>query len=135
MANRSRGYVLIEVMVGGALFAVLVSVLLTQLAEARTRNVIAGRDVVAAQLVQEQLGRERAAGYAGTPSATCNAAFAAVASQTGKYERKCEVVNGTRTVGSAATQTLNVNTVTVTVRYDNSADGVRTIAAATEIYQ
>ena len=127
MANRSRGYVLIEVMVGGALFAVLVSVLLTQLAEARTRNVIAGRDVVAAPPVQQQPGPARGAVGGGTRSAT---GYAAVA-----YERKCEVVNGTRTVGSAATQTLNVNTVTVTVRYDNSADGVRTIAAATEIYQ
>jgi type II secretory pathway pseudopilin PulG len=70
-ARASRGYLLIETAVSGALFAILLASLFAELARARNQNVAASRDVVASQLVLECVERLRTVGLASTNS-TCN---------------------------------------------------------------
>jgi type II secretory pathway pseudopilin PulG len=129
-----RGYLLLEIAIGGALLAVLISVLLTALANARVRNVKAGRDAIAAQLVQEQIERERSVGFAGTPSSTCDddGALHDVTGQTGVYRRSCDVAPDTRTLLGV---TLNLQRVTVVVEYTPEAGAPRRFTAITEVFQ
>lgn len=126
-----RGYLLLEVAIGGAMLALLISTLLTSLADARVRNVKAGRDAIAAQLVQEQIERERSLGFAGTPSADCDGAFHDVVGQTGLYRRFCDAAGDTRTPLGV---TLNLKRVTVTVEYTPEVGRPRTFTAVTEVF-
>ena len=59
MKMRSRAYIMLEVAVGGAMIAVVIMGVLTALADGRTRNAYAGRDVIASQLVLAKLEEYR----------------------------------------------------------------------------
>jgi hypothetical protein len=127
-----RGYVLYEVMLGGALIALILATLMTQVADSRTKNVIAGRDTIAAMLVQQKMAQQRARGFAdvGTGCAT----ETTVAGQQGNYERVC-------TAGGAVAETINgiaVNykDLSVTVNYTTSQSTTpRSITAVTRVYE
>lgn len=131
-----RGYILIEVSIGGALVALLIAGLLTQIAQARTDNVIAGRQIIAAQLVQEKIERERALGF--VAAGGCNPAetAAVIANQQGQYKRTCtRTASASETIGAGlGAVTINYNTVTVTVEYETNR-GTRTTEAVTRVYE
>ena len=130
-----KGYVLWEVVLGGALIAIIMGTLLTSLAEGRVKNAVAGRDVVAAQLVQEKIEEARARGKGVTPTA-CAGTAVTVANQQGSYSRTCTVTAGgsnTVTTGAGAL-TVTFDTVTVSVSY-RPATGVRTVAASVRRYR
>lgn len=131
-----RGYILIEVTIGGALIALLIAGLLTQIAQARTDNVIAGRQIIAAQLVQEKIERERALGF--VSAGGCNPAetAAVIANQQGRYERTCtRTASTSETIGAGVgAVTVNYNTVTVTVDYETNR-GTRTTEVVTRVYE
>jgi hypothetical protein len=137
--KKQRGYLLIDVMVGGALAAVVVAGVLTVLASARTKNVHTARDIVASQLVLDQLERCRSFGFANIGVAgKCPLIVTptAVAGQTGNYLM-------TVAATAAANETINsiklrFRDVTVTVQYNaerGSTPATRKAQATTRIYQ
>ena len=112
-----RGYILIEVTVGGALVAVIVATLLSTLADSRMRNVVAGRDLVASQLLNDKLDLQRSKGF--TNADTGCATEAKVAGQTSTYIRRCVPTTTTQNflgVGGV-TRTINCKVITVQVEY------------------
>ena len=137
-----RAYLLIDVMIGGALAAVVIAGLLSVLVDARAKNVQATRDVVATQLVLESLERCRAAGFAGVSGATCPLAAppgTAVPGQTGNYKRSIQssVAGSPETINAIQ---LPFKDVTVTVTYvvggpTAGTNATRTSQATTRIYQ
>jgi type II secretory pathway pseudopilin PulG len=64
-----RGYLMIEAVVGGAIVAVAISALLSQLAYARKQTYLAEREIEAQQLVTQKYEQSRAAGYGALPTA------------------------------------------------------------------
>jgi hypothetical protein len=131
MTTAARAYVLLEVAIGGALVAIVCATLMSSLADARSRNVWAGRDVVAGQLVQEQIEEARAVGRGNNP--TDCPGTAQVATQEAIYQRTCAIstAGSPTNVGGSA---LAFDTVTVTVQYATSA-GNRVTSAATRRYR
>lgn len=129
MRNSQRGYVLLEVAIGGAMVAVVIFSLLGSLAEGRTRNVIGGRDVIASQLALDKIEMQRARGFGNTAT---GCAMGETIQNQGVYTRDC--------VGAACAArtmfgvTVNCERVTVTVTYTTSL-GVRDVVVVTEVYQ
>lgn len=132
---RTRGFLLIDVMIAGALAAVVIGSVLSVLANARSKNVAAARDVIATQLVLEKLDQVRSlpfgslAGAAGTEATVPNV--------TGKYARVTAVTaSANETVSSTA---MPFRDVTVTVTYTSDAfgpgAGTRATQATTRVYQ
>lgn len=129
MDQRRRGYILIEVAVGGAILAVAIFGLMGSLAEARTRNVIGGRDVIASQLALDKVEMQRALGYGNTATG-CNAGE--VIQNQGVYTRDCSV-----TTPAAVTMfgiTRGREQISVTVTYSTSL-GDRAVTVVSEVYQ
>lgn len=136
--RKHRGYLLIDIMIGGAMAAVIIAGVLTVLANARAKNVAAARDVVASQLVLEKLEQQRSLGFAGVAAAT----EPTVAGVTGAFKREVTVsAIGTDTVVSGThTSTLRFRDVTVTVTYKvgellQRGGGTRTSQATTRVYE
>lgn len=128
-----RGYLMIDIMVGGALAAVVIAGLLTVLASARQKNVAATRDIIATQLVVEKLEQQRAAGFTALTVGT--ATEPEVAGQTGKYQRVTVITAGSENVGTGVdTFTLAFKDVAVTVTYE-TVDGQRKTQAASRVYE
>lgn len=126
-----RGYILLEVMMGGALTALVIAGLLSSLADARVQNIIASRDAVAAALAQDMMEEARSRGF-GNAATVCTGAFAPVPNQQALYRRRC-------TITAASSHTLNGVSVTfekvdVVVEFD-TARGKRTAKASTRMYQ
>jgi hypothetical protein len=119
-----RGYMLLEVMIGGAMTAVVVMTVLTQIAQARAQNITTGRDVTAAQLVLEKMEEQRLA-------SAWTAATETVASVNGMYTRTVAVAACTETVGSLS---LTCNDVTVTVTFPTNDGKVHSVAATIRVY-
>lgn len=127
----ARGYILLEVMMGGAMTALLCAHLLSSLSDARVRNVLAARDGVAAALVQDKIEEARSRGF-GNAGTICSGAFVVVPNQQAAYRRSC-------TIGAAQSQTLNgvavqFEPVDVVVEYDTT-NGTRNAKASTRMYQ
>jgi hypothetical protein len=131
-----RAYLLIEISVGGALIAVLITGLLTQLAAARVQNVIAGRDVISAQLAQEKIEIERASGFKLVPGCAPAETSTVLAGQQGQYRRTCSRGGPLgETIGGVA---VRFNEVTVVVEYETNTarnGGLRRIEAITRVYE
>lgn len=125
-----RGYVLLEVAVGGAMVAVVVFGLLGSLAEGRTRNVIGGRDVIASQLALDKIEMQRARGFGNTGTG-CTAGVETIQNQ-GIYKRDCVAASCPAKIMFGVT--VNCERVTVTVEYTTSL-GVRDVVVVTEVYQ
>lgn len=126
-----RGYILLEVLMGGAMTALVVTGLLSSLADARVKNIIAGRDAVAAGLAQSMMEEVRSRGF-GNATSLCTGAFAPVPNQQAAYRRRC-------TLAAAASHTLNTVTVTfekvdIVIEFD-TVNGKRTAKASTRMYQ
>lgn len=131
----ARGYILLEITIGGALIALLIASLLTQVAQARVDNVIAGREIVASQLLQEKIERERARGFVAGGSCSPAETNTVVAGQQGTYRRTCvRDAAATQTIGSGPAVTVNYNDVKVTVTYDTNK-GPRDLEAYTRVYE
>ena len=129
MFKPERGYVLLEVAMGGAMVAVVVFGLLANLAESRTRNVIGGRDVIASQLALDKIEMQRARGY-GTAGTNCVAGE--VIQNQGVYTRDCATTGPSSRAMFGVT--VNYKVVTVSVSYRTSL-GNRSQTVVSEVYQ
>lgn len=129
--RRARGFLLIDIMVGGAIAAVVIAGMLTLLVSARNKNVVATRDAVATQLVLERIDKERSRPF--TSLATGTAVEAVVAGQTGKYRRETTIGGAlTESVGSFS---LPFRDITVVVTYNTVEGPTRRSQASTRYYQ
>lgn len=151
--EQPRGYMLLEVMIGGAIAAVIIGTLLTSLADARQRNTLAARDVIAAQLVQEKLEERRlqasrtvalfTALAGGTESPVVNAGTTTLL---GDYTRTTTVTNCTYALAStyyatltAGTTNVNCKEIHVAVTYPDYAtrdpSDMKTAEATTVVFE
>lgn len=140
---RVRGYLLLDVFIGAALAAVIVSILFQQVAAARRSNTAATRDVVATQLLLEKLEQQRSLPYASFANGTANEMLA------GGYHRQTVVTTGSAVkdvVGTSPNQrTLFYAKIAVTVKYPclnppncttaPPGEKVRATQATTRVYQ
>ena len=139
----ARAYILMEVAIGGALVALLAATLMSSLADARVRNVVAGRDVVASSLALAKLEQQRSLGFAKVGAdvpASCTAAGVtenAVTGQQGKFTRTCQLAN-VNTAVTIRTVTIHCTDVNVTVTYVANASirvagGARTVSLRSRV--
>jgi hypothetical protein len=119
-----RGYMLLEVAIGGAVTAVILATVFNQLAAARVRSITAARDVTAAQLVTEKIEEMR---QAAVPAA----ATETVAGVSGTYTRTVVVATGTETMGAT---TLSYTDVAVTVSFPSNDGRNHTFSATLRRY-
>ena len=124
----SRGFLLLDVMVGGALVALILATLLVILASARAKNVAASRDLVATQLVLEEIDRQRAASFANVPLLPASP----VVTTSGTYLRSAsQPAAGNESIIGFS---LPFKDVMVKVTYESEGK-TRTSQATTRIYE
>jgi type II secretory pathway pseudopilin PulG len=144
---KNRGYILLEVAIGGAMVAVLCATVLSSLADARVQNVVAGRDAVAGQLALERLEQQRTLGFTLAGSANCPATET-VTNQQGAYTRTCSVSGAsttafthatgscTPTCNMAATVNVSCKDVNVSVSYSaHDGKGTHTVSLKSKVCQ
>ncbi len=119
-----RGYMLLEVSIGGAVTAVILATVFNQLSAARVRSITSARDVTASQLVIERIEAMRQA-------AVPTAATETVANVNGRYTRTTAVATGTETMG---TTTLTFTDVAVTVSFPSDDGRNHTVTATLRRY-
>lgn len=132
MKTRRRGYIMLEVAMGGALIAVVIVGVLTALAEGRNRNTYAGRDVIASQLVLAKLEEYRTMTRANAKAACAALNENPVPNQQGRYVRTCAWADDSETLPGMAAA-IPFTTVTVTVTYPTTTTA-RTLNAMTRVY-
>lgn len=120
LAREPRAYLLIEVMLAGAMCAVIIAGLMTQLAAVRKKNAFTTRDLTAAQLVLERVEERRHAAAASFPPT--NVGPETITALDGSYTRTA-AVNSTGcpesiTHPASGTITLQCRNVVVTVTYN-----------------
>ncbi len=133
--TKTRGYLLLETAIGGAMVAAILGGILTSLSQARTMSIVLGRDQTASQLVVEKLEERRALGFAG---ATAEVA-AVVPGVQGRYTRSTTVTACVETIPAPGADT-NCKDITVVVSYTTSkgarlgSSTTRTIQATARVY-
>ncbi|MCC7071849.1 MAG: hypothetical protein IT383_11040 [Deltaproteobacteria bacterium] len=132
MKTRSRAYIMLEVAVGGAMIAVVIMGVLTALADGRTRNAYAGRDVIASQLVLAKLEEYRTMTRANAKAACTALSENPVPNQQGRYTRTCGWVDGSDALPGLISA-IPFTTLTVTVSYP-ATPTARTLNAMTRVY-
>ena len=129
--QRPRGYLLIDVMIGGVLVAIVLATILSVVLHARSRNVYAARDVVATQLVLERLDQVRSQAFGAIAAGTTTEATVAGITS-GRYSRTTVITTGNTNGGGF---TLDFKEIRVTVTYTTQDSGVRTSQATTRVYR
>ncbi len=139
--KRLRAYLLFEVAIGGAIIAVVIGGLLTELQRSRALNIAGGRDIEASQLVLERLEAMRHSAAASSPAFTALAAGTPADPGVPAGYTRTTTVSG---IGTEATPlpnnagfTLDYKDVTVTVSYTIKLSSVvtRTSQATVRVYR
>jgi type II secretory pathway pseudopilin PulG len=130
----TRGFAMLDVVIGGTIVGTMASIVLLQLGAARDLSTIAARDEAAARIVREVLEARRSLG--------ARAACAMASSPAATVERgglpyqvaitTTTLPNETSTVGTN-TVTLQACEVSVQVTFTPTT-GARTVVAATRLY-
>ncbi len=134
---RMRGYLMLEMMVGGAMAAVVLVGMLSFISSGRVKNIAASRDVTANQLVNEIMEQKRASAY--PPTAVAATTIAAAG---GKYVRTvttdatgCPEVRANPGGGTAFSMPCTNVTTTVTFSItDGGSTKVHTSTASMRMY-
>jgi hypothetical protein len=140
MKKAQRGYLLLEMVVCGALAAVILAGILSQLVRARNLNVATGRDVIASQLVLERLeiARNTPFGSLTNGSSTTDTPLIGYTRTTAISASCSETMTFPAPAGTATVACKDI-TVTVTFRMNQTGAGTglqtRTSQATTRIYQ
>lgn len=138
-----RGYLLVEVLVAGAMAAVVFAGLFTTMSQSRSKNVIASRDTVASTLALGRLEVCRSFGLQSTAAFTaldnkCGAASVEtppVPGVAGVYTRTTTVTSCTETVPAPGVA-LTCKDISVKVTYVDPLVGTfRQTQTGTRIYQ
>ena len=127
--QRRRGYLLMEVMVAGAITAAALAGLLTMAGNNLATSTLSARDLTAQGLMQRAVEQVRMKGYASASSV----AATTVSTQAGTYTRTIVVTNGTETIfGGTASKFKDV---TVTVTFAPGAAKPHTTSTTVRLYE
>lgn len=140
----ARGYLLLEVMIGGALCAVIIAGLMTQLSHVRKHTTYTSRDLTASQLLLEKLEERRHAAATVFPP-TASPPSETITALDGRYTRTVSV-NSTGCPESVVNpaggpaMSLPCNNIVVTVTFDADDPSTvpierRTATATTRVFQ
>lgn len=123
-----RGWLLLEVAVGGVMASVILAELLVSVGAAGDRSTYVGRRVTAKMLAEQTLEQARATVYGslvnGTTTETINLQ--------GQYTRVVTITSSVAT-GIGGGTTLNYKNVSVTVRFGTNPQ--RTLTMGSRVYQ
>lgn len=123
-----RGWLLIEVMVGGAMASVIIGTLLVNTGAALDRTTFASRQMTALMLAQEAIEESRAAGVNGTTTGD----IGVPSGLSGSYTRtREETIDAAALVGG---RTVTAKDVTVTVTFPTHDYGTKRVTLQTRIY-
>jgi type II secretory pathway pseudopilin PulG len=134
---KRRGYLLIEVAIGGVMAAVVVGSVLELLGHANDRTAISARQETALSLANQAIEQARSAGIGLTNGS--NVDVPVPTGLNGRYTRTRTVTSGTTTVsstspaGAAVDLLLDYKDVSVTVTF-TTKQGPRTVTLQTRIY-
>lgn len=125
-----RGWLLVEVTVGGVMASVVLGALLVNVGDSMDKSSIVGRRLTAQMLAKQGIEQARAIAnpQANLPDGTVT--IAAPSTLRGSYTRTRVVSSGVTTIG---TNTVNFKDVTVTVTFPNKT-ATKTVSLQTRIY-
>jgi type II secretory pathway pseudopilin PulG len=126
-ARDPRGWLLVEVAVGGVMAAAIIGMLLVNTGAAMDRTTIASRQMTAVMLAQQAIEQSRAAGTAATSSGN----IGVPSGLSGKYTRTRSETSGTTTIGAT---TISFKEVSVTVSFNTHDYGTKKVTLQTRIY-
>ncbi|MBI1948892.1 MAG: hypothetical protein HYS27_24610 [Deltaproteobacteria bacterium] len=125
--NDPRGWLLVEVAVGGVMASVIIGALLVNTGAAMDRTTFASRQMTATMLAQQAIEQSRAAGIALTSSGD----IGVPSGLSGRYTRTRNETVGSTTIG---TNVINFKEVTVTVSFNTHDYGNKIVTLQTRIY-
>lgn len=122
-----RGWLLVEVAIGGVMASVILGGLLIQAGASMDQTTTVSRQITAAQLAQQGVEQARSLGMA---MPTGSSDIGVPANLTGTYTRTRSVTAGTETVG---TLTLQYRDISVTVTFPSGSQ-TKTVTLSTRVY-
>lgn len=126
-SKNPRGWLLVEVAVGGVMASVIIGALLVNTGAAMDRTTFASRQMTATMLAQQAIEQSRAAGIALTSSGD----IGVPSGLSGRYTRTRNETVGTTTIG---TSVINFKEVSVTVSFNTHDYGNKSVTLQTRVY-
>lgn len=127
LKKNPRGWLLVEVAVGGVMASAIIGALIINTGSAMDRTTVASRQMTAMMLAQQAIEESRAAGTALTSSGD----IGVPPGLSGRYTRTRTEAGGTNTIG---TNTINFKEVTVMVSFPTHDYGNKQVSLRTRIY-
>lgn len=121
-----RGWLLIEVAIGGVMASVIVAALLVNIGSANDRTTVISRQMTAMMLAQQAIEESRAAGTAVTSSGN----IGVPTGLSGTYTRSRTESSSTLSVSGT---NIDVKDVSVTVSFQTHEFGTKTVTLQTRI--
>ena len=122
-----RGWLLVEVAVGGVMASVIIGALLVNIGGAVDRTTVISRQMTARMLAEQGLEQIRSKGITGSPSDVAPVP----SGLTGTYTRACTTASTSNPVGGINLTTL---TISCTVTFPTSPPGqIKTVTVSTAI--
>jgi Tfp pilus assembly protein PilV len=125
---RARGYILMEVMVGGLMASVVLAGALTFMAQARQQTTRGARAQTAASMLQESVERFHVLPFGDLDAASFPAAETVSTPGGGSYSRTHTLTPGSQTIVGAAVNTMRLD---VRVEFTIGGNTVATRATTT----
>ena len=127
LKKHPRGWLLVEVAVGGVMASTIIGALIINTGSAMDRTTVASRQLTAMMLAQQAVEQSRAAGTTLTSSGN----IGVPAGLSGSYTRNRTETVGTTTMG---TNIINFKEVTVVVGFPTHDYGTKQVTLQTRIY-
>lgn len=131
--RRRRGYLLLEVMIGGVLAASILGFLMVTWVHARNLGVKAARSSVAADLAAHALEVARSLDYADLSAANLPATGPVVGLK-GSYDRTVTLTTGTEVDPTGSGEDLDYTDITVTISFVLTSGQVEDVTVAMRRY-
>jgi type II secretory pathway pseudopilin PulG len=125
-----RGWLLVEVAVGGVMASVILGSLLIHIGDSMDRSTVVGRKLTAQMLAQQGIEQARAVDAPLVNLLDGTADMGVPPNLVGSYTRTRTITSGETAVGAL---TLRFKDVTVTVTFPQRS-GVKTVSVQTRIY-
>lgn len=125
--NDPRGWLLVEVAIGGVMASAIIGALIVNTGSAMDRTTVASRQLTAMMLAQQAVEQSRAAGTTPTSSGD----IGVPSGLSGRYTRTRTETAGTTTIG---TNVINFKEVTVMVSFPTHDYGDKQVTLRTRIY-
>lgn len=131
--KKPRGYLLLEMLIGGSIAAVTIGALVILLANARNTGTVMAKDRTANFLIDQGLEQARSKRFLGlTP--TSDTGFVAVTGLSHNYQRRTQVGPVISEVLEAG-QSTDYVVVTVSARYRHPSGSFKTHTSSIRVYE